>query len=102
METNPVDALFVTLKNVFDFNLSTAIKLVRFRACLLHALLFEFVKVPDTDGLIEGTTCNKSILRVESGSHHVVGVAWEDSNAHTILPVPNADKLIVGAGHNPR
>lgn len=53
METDPVDALFVTLENVFDFNLGTAIKLVRFRTSLLHAFLLEFVKVPDTDGLIE-------------------------------------------------
>jgi hypothetical protein len=101
VETDPVDSFFVTFENVLDFNLGTAIKLVGFRPGLLHTLLFEFVEVPDTNGLIEGTTCDKSVLRVESGSHHVVGVAREDSDAHAVLPIPNADKLVVGAGHDP-
>lgn len=102
VECYPVHTLFVALQDVLNFDFSAAVELVGFGAGFGHGFLLELVEVPNADGLVQTARGDQSVVRVESGCHYVMRVASQDGNAETILPVPDPDCLIVGAGDNPR
>ena len=87
----------MAVKNMLYFDLGSAYDLLRPTALLLHRELLQFEEVPNTDSLVEGATRDESVLGMELGAHHIVGVTGQDGQLVAILPVPDADGLIVRA-----
>ena len=69
---------------------------------LLHAEFFQLEEVPNPYSLIETTTSNERVFRVELGAHHVMGVSSENGEGTPILPVPYSHCLVVTGRNNPR
>ena len=101
VEGNPVNSTLMAFKDMLHFNFSTAKDFIWSRATLLHAFFFESSEVPNSNGLIKGSTGNERIIRVEGGAHHVVTMASENSNDTPILPVPQSHCLIITARYDP-
>ena len=57
--------------------------------------------VPNPDGLVEGGGDEEVLGGVELGAHDVVVVPGEDGDAGAGLPVPDADRLVVGGREDP-
>eukprot|EP00965_Chrysotila_dentata_P212747 6187225-Pleurochrysis_carterae.AAC.3 len=58
--------------------------------------------VPHAHGLVERGREHQVVLRVELRAHDVVVVPGEHRDAAARLPVPDADRLVVGGRDNPR
>ena len=58
--------------------------------------------VPDTDGLIVGTTNDPWILVVEKHCAHIIQVSSESELASTSLVVPHLDLVVVSCRHKQR
>lgn len=91
----------MAIKNVLHLNLTSSYNLVRSAARFLHREFLQFEEVPDTDCLIQRATSDEGILGVELGTHHIVRVACEDCELVSILPVPDANGLVVTRADDP-
>jgi len=92
----------MTFKNVLDLNFSSTKYFIWSWSNFLHALFFKSRKVPYPDCLIEWSRCNKSIIRVECGTHDIVTMTCKNGNNTPILPIPKSYSLIITTRNDPR
>ena len=87
----------MAFEDVLHFDLCSPKNLIWPGPCLLHTLLLQLRKVPNSNGLIQRGTRYERVVWMESSTHHVVTMPCEDGNHASILPVPEPDGLIITA-----
>ena len=102
MEGDPSHPFFVSIDDVLHFNFGTSVKFVGTWTYLTYRLFFELMKVPNADSLIKTAACYQCIFRMKGCTHNIMTMSCKYCNSHSILPVPDANSLIVGTTYYPR
>jgi len=102
VKRDPIDTSLVALKNVLNLNFSSTKYFIWSWSLLLHTFLFEPRKVPYSHSLIQWSTCNQSVVRMESSTHYVMTMPSQNCNNTPILPIPESNRLVITARDNPR
>lgn len=67
-----------------------------------YILLPQPRNVPNSHRLIQRCGHNDVVRRVELGTHYIVIVPGQNTDARSRLPIPNPDRLIIGRTQDPR
>lgn len=111
MESHPIDASVVAFQYEFDYRvgISEDICLVirpshlifKTHGCGSGMLLSQATYIPYSHRLIQAGRYNQVLRWMPLGAHDIVVMSGHRTDQAAVLPVPDADSLVIGAGQNP-
>ncbi len=99
METNPIDASFMSLKHLdtLNFNPDEGREILT-----LSKFFLENSIIPNPNRRVKGGTDNKIFLWMELRTHHIMTMPGNNIDTRATLIIPNPHSLIITRGQNPR